>query len=297
MRVQARKAAAIGAVALVVGSTAFFTPAAAQADTINAQCGQSVTAKPGDQIQTPFGLQTVTQGLTSLVGGLLGGLCNVTVTIVDTVIAPVPVVGAPLAGGVNGAVSDTTKGLTNTTKEIGEAVSPKPQQQPANQAPPTSPVNQTGPKEQTPANTGGANPAGQGLPSTSDQTSAANLFGFGYWSNGLFSNSFTGYAPMRDYGFLPMALPGVFSPSPGLRYGQSAPGSPLGSDALGQIFGPLTGANTQAEVQNTGHAEALPQPSNNPVKDVGFPVLLAVLALAGVSAVLVRTWVLRRTTH
>jgi hypothetical protein len=295
-----RKAVATGAVALVVAGSALLGPVTAQAETIDARCGQTVTVKPGDQIQTPFGLRNVTDGLTSLVGGLLSGLCTVTVNVVDTVISPAPVVGAPLAGAVNSTVSGTTKGLSGTTDKVVSALAPKPQNPPAAQTPPTDPAHQTAPEQQAnpPVNSGATAPGTTAPQTVGNQLSATNLFGFGYWSSGLFSSSlFTGYAPMRDYGFLPMATPGVFSPAPSLRYGEAAPGSPSDLGVLGQFLGNAAGTMPLPQVRNAGHAEALPQPESNPVHDLGLPVLLAVLALTGIGAVLVRTWVLRRTSQ
>ena len=46
-------------------------------------------------------------------------------------------------------------------------------------------------------------------------------------------------------------------------------------------------------MRTAGHAEAL-GPAGTPGSGVGLPMLLAVLMLAGVTAALVRTWVLRR---
>ena len=98
----------------------------------------------------------------------------------------------------------------------------------------------------------------------------------------------TGYAPMRDYSSIPMATAGLFSPSRGLRYGGQIPG-----------YAPQYGIATEnqagnPDVQNAGQAEALPSVSDGFTQDGKLPLLIAVLALSGVSAGLVRTWVLRR---
>lgn len=99
----------------------------------------------------------------------------------------------------------------------------------------------------------------------------------------------TGYAPPRDYGNLPVAQPGV-AVAPGVRYPAN---SPLPGEA------PHYGADGQGaqgtDVRNAGNAEALAT-DGMPSGDVQLPMLLAVLVLAGVTAGLVRTWVLRRVS-
>lgn len=102
----------------------------------------------------------------------------------------------------------------------------------------------------------------------------------------------TGYAPPRDYGNLPVAQPGV-AVAPGVRYPAN---SPLPGEA--PQYG-LPGAGGQGEqgsdIRNAGNAEALAT-DGMPGGDVQLPMLLAVLVLAGVTAGLVRTWVLRRAS-
>jgi hypothetical protein len=92
-----------------------------------------------------------------------------------------------------------------------------------------------------------------------------------------------GRSPMVDYSSIPFARPGLFAPSPGVLYGGSASG-------YTPQFGILGTDGDQDGVQAAGHAEALGTPTGN---KIALPVLLAVLALAGVTAALVRTWVLR----
>ncbi|GAB2979323.1 hypothetical protein GCM10017788_16100 [Amycolatopsis acidiphila] len=96
----------------------------------------------------------------------------------------------------------------------------------------------------------------------------------------------TATAPPRDYGNIPAAVPGI-AVSPGARY-------PAGAPIAGLPSPELLGGNSagQTDVRNTGNADALAaEPSSNTVQ---LPMLLAVVALAGVSAALVRTWVLRK---
>jgi hypothetical protein len=87
---------------------------------------------------------------------------------------------------------------------------------------------------------------------------------------------------MVDYSSIPFARPGLFAPSPGVRYGGSVSG-------YTPQFGILP--SDPDGVQTAGHADALGTPSST---KIALPVLLAVFALSGVTAALVRTWVLRR---
>jgi hypothetical protein len=102
----------------------------------------------------------------------------------------------------------------------------------------------------------------------------------------------TGYAPPRDYGNLPVAQPGV-AVAPGVRYPAN---SPLPGEGGPQYGLPGDGQAGQGpDVRNAGNAEALAT-DGMPGGDVQLPMLLAVLVLAGVTAALVRTWVLRRVS-
>ncbi|MEV4600352.1 hypothetical protein AB0K15_23480 [Amycolatopsis sp. NPDC049253] len=297
-----RRATAVGAAAFVLaGSAALAAPGTASADTLTTPCGSTITAKPGDKVKAttpllgiPLDLGVVGQVsgvLTGTVNALLGTVCKVTVNVVDTVVAPVPVVGAPAAGALNQTVSGTTSTLQQGVDSTQRALSggaPAQQNPGSPQQPPA-----TGPGAPQ-----GGTPAGQTpipppnsplLPlSGGGGGGLASLFpGFANFSNLPFS---TGYAPMRDYSDIPMAMAGLFSPSPALRYGSQIPGyaPQYGLSNPGQ---PAAG---NASVQNAGEAQALPPTGDNHTNGLDWPVLVAVLALSGVSAGLVRTWVLRR---
>jgi hypothetical protein len=95
-------------------------------------------------------------------------------------------------------------------------------------------------------------------------------------------------SPLARYAGIPFAAAGLFDPSPGVRYGGSVPGYAPSYGVLGQDG---TGSDT---VRTAGHAEALGAGVGALGNGVGLPMLLAVLMLAGVTAALVRTWVLRR---
>ncbi|WET79619.1 hypothetical protein P3102_37395 [Amycolatopsis sp. QT-25] len=291
MRERTRRATALGASAFILaGSAALAMPgtAAAAAETKTATCGGSVTAKTGDTIlgKTPLlGIPLnlgqagpVSGVLTGTINALLGTVCRVTVTVVNVVVAPVPVVGEPAAEALNGAVSGTTRALTG-----GGKPAPGTPPQPGKPAPGTP--GSGGPQTGGPgAPAPGGTPAG-GIPVVNSPLLPGTFtpnFGSLPWGVD------TGYAPMRDYSSIPMATAGLFSPSPGLRYGGQIPG-------YAPQFGVATeNQNGNPDVRTAGQAEALPNVGDGFTQDGKLPLLLAVLALSGVSAGLVRTWVLRR---
>jgi hypothetical protein len=103
------------------------------------------------------------------------------------------------------------------------------------------------------------------------------------------SGSGTGTAPMRDYGGIPTATAGT-AVAPGVRY-------PANGALPGDASVPQAGAGDQsgqsADVRDAGNAQSLSAGASG---DVQLPMLLAVIVLAGVTAGLVRTWVLRRAS-
>jgi hypothetical protein len=275
---RARRATALGAAAFVLaGSAALGAPGAASADTKTVNCGDTVTAKPGDHIiaktllGVPLDLGIVTDGVTQL----LSGLCKVTVNVVDTVVSPVPVVGAPAASAINQGVQGTTGSLQQGLGSLSGG-QPNPQQ----------PGSGGDPQQPPPAQGGG--PGQSGSPGSIPAANSPLLpgaftpdFGTLPWSLS------TGWAPMRDYSGIPYALAGLYTPSPALRYGSQIPG-----------YAPQYGLSNQeggSGVNSAGQAQALPSVHDGFTNGSSLPVLLAVLALSGVSAGLVRTWVLRRT--
>jgi hypothetical protein len=269
-------------------------PGTASAETKTVPCGSTVTAKPGDHIQgSILGLPAIDLGivgqattvLTSVVGGLLNTVCKVTVTVVNTVVSPVPVVGAPLASAVNqgadGLNSAATGGL-NTINGGGKQQSPQPGTGGNPQQPPAQGGTGGAPQGGTPA---GTTPIPEANSPLLPGFSSSPVFGGFPFSVG------TGYAPMRDYSGIPFATAGLFTPSPAIRYGSQIPG-------YAPQYG-LTGPDQNAAagnsgIQTAGQAEALPSASDGFTDGSNLPLLIAVLALSGVSAGLVRTWVLRR---
>lgn len=99
-----------------------------------------------------------------------------------------------------------------------------------------------------------------------------------------------GTAPMRDYSGIPTATAGT-AVAPGVRY-------PADGTLPGDASAPQAGQGDQsgqgADIRDAGNAQSLSAPVSS--NDVQLPMLLAVIVLAGVTAGLVRTWVLRRAS-
>ncbi|MDQ7809999.1 hypothetical protein Q5425_40270 [Amycolatopsis sp. A133] len=269
-------------------------PGTASADTKTVPCGSTVEAAPGDHVQgSLLGLPLIDLGivtqattlLTTTVGGLLKTVCSVTVKVVNTVVSPVPVVGGPAASAINQGV----QGLNSGAQQGLSAVSGGGKQQ--------SPQPGTGGNPQQPPAQGGTGGAPQqgGTPAGTTPIPEANsplLPGFASTPvfGGFPFTLGTGYAPMRDYSGIPFATAGLFTPSPAIRYGSQIPGY---APQYG-LTGPDGSPDGNPGVQTAGQAEALPSASDGFTNGSNLPLLIAVLALSGVSAGLVRTWVLRR---
>jgi hypothetical protein len=199
--------------------------------------------------------------LTGRVQDTLAKLCGVTVTGVNTAVAP---------------VQDGSKAIADASQQAVGSVLPGTQ--------PGQPGTQPG----TPPSTGQPGQPGGGQPDGNQGGGFSPIGGVGgldlplYGSN-PFSGNF-GRVPLFSYGSLPFAMPGQFSPSPGIRYGGTVPGYRPG-------YGLPTPSNDG--VQTAGRAQALPG-GGKLGGGVAAPVLLAVLALSCVTGALVRTWVLRR---
>lgn len=174
--------------------------------------------------------------------------CKVTVTGVNQVAAP---------------IQDTSKGLADQSQALTPQLpgQPKPPGQQPQPQPGTNPGTQPGTQPGVPG-------VGAGAPSNRD----FSLYPIG---------SNFGRVPLFSYGSLPFAMPGLYSPSPGVRYGSQVPRASNGTGVEGDL------------VQAAGRATALPRLSGP--GGVGAPVLVAVLMLALVTGALVRTWALRRT--
>lgn len=286
------KVAAVGSAAVVLAASATLaTPGVAAAETKRVPCGGTVTAAPGDRIQgvTALGLPLDLGIVTDGIGALLNGLCKVTVNIVDTVVAPVPAVGEPVAGTVNGVVEGTTGTVGKVTDAVGSTLGRR-SAEPAPQQPPAAPE-QHRPAQPRPE-AGGPRPAGhdpQVLPAPNSPVVGGSAPQGTPWL-GITPT----WSPQQRYSGIPAATPGLFNVSPGVRYGGQIPGYSPEFGLLGEDGDRSTSG--EPGVRNAGSADALPAASGGLAAGPMLPVLLAVLALAGVSAGLVRTWVLRKVT-
>lgn len=202
---------------------------------------------------------TIIGPVVSSVQGTLTSICGVTVTGVNTAAAP---------------VQDGAKSVADTSEQVTGQLTGTPPG--GGGKPGTGKPGTGGPG----AGGGSGGPAAPTLPGPNQPvlggvpTSGVDLSRF-LWS---------GRSPMADYSRLPFARPGLFVPSPGVRYGGSVSG-------YTPQFGILGTAGPDDGVQVAGHAEALEPVGGN---KIALPVLLAVFALSGVTAALVRTWVLRK---
>ncbi|MEU5258504.1 hypothetical protein [Amycolatopsis sp. NPDC021455] len=292
MQDRTRRATAVGATAFVLaGSAVLGLPGTASAETKTVPCGSTVSAAPGDHIQGSLlglpliDLGVVTQAttvLTTTVGGLLKTVCSVTVKVVNTVVSPVPVVGAPAASAINQGVQGVTSGVQQGLSGGGKQQSPQPGTGGNPQQPPSN--GGTGGTPQQGGTPAGTTPIPDANSPLLPGFSSVPVFGGFPFSLG------TGYAPMRDYSGIPFATAGLFTPSPAIRYGSQIPGY---APQYG-LTGPEGASGDNSGVQTAGRAEALPSGSDGFPNGSNLPLLIAVLALSGVSAGLVRTWVLRR---
>ncbi|WP_026421756.1 hypothetical protein [Actinokineospora inagensis] len=231
--------------------------------------GGTIAAAAVPQIKNAIGkvplIGSVLNGVVSSVQSTLTAGCSITVQVVNAATAPVQ----DGAKAVAGAVQQGTAALPNLVPGLIPGTPNKPGTNPG-----TTPGN-----PQTP----GGTPGTTGNPTTGPNTSVIGGItpgGLPLYGSGL---SF-GRSPMTDYAGIPYAEAGLFSPSPGVRYGGSVPG-------YAPQFG-ILGSGDANGVQAAGHAEAMDSPGG---RGIELPVLLAVFALSGVTAALVRTWVLRRT--
>jgi hypothetical protein len=192
----------------------------------------------------------------SSVQGTLTQLCGVTVSGANAAAAPVQDGAKAVADASEAAVGQVLPGSPGGG----------------------TPGGGTGGHQGTPPGAGG----GSGTPApNSPVIGGLSDLGLQLYQPGLWD---FGRSPMADYSNIPFARPGMWAPSPGVRYGGSVPG-------YSPEFGIVGDTPQDDGVSVAGRAEALSPPTSQRVE---FPVLLAVLALSCVTASLVRTWVLRR---
>ena len=207
------------------------------------------------QLKTIPVLGTLVATVVSGVQAQLTQLCGVTVTGVNAAAAPVQDGAAAVADASEEATEKILPGSSSGIPGV-----------------PGSPGGNPG----TNPGTGGGTPA-----PNQPVTGGTSGLGLDLYQPGLWD---FGRSPMADYSNIPFARAGLWAPSPGVRYGGGVPG-------YSPEFGIVGDAGQDDGVSVAGRAEALSPPKGQRVE---LPVLLAVLALSGVTAALVRTWVLRK---
>lgn len=328
------KPAAVATAGVLLAATAgLAAPATAEAETKQVRCGGTVTAEPGDRIQgiTALGVPLDLGIVTDTIGSLLSGVCKVTVNVVDTAVRPVPGAGDPAADAVGDTVDRVTRSAKKATDTLGgrEVVVPDPgedSEEPSEPPPGDGSGSDSG--GDAGAGSGGGDGSGSGSDSGNDggqgmrepnspvvaQGEPGPRSGGSDYGGASALAAPAAMSPELRYAGIPVARGAMFDAAPGLRYGGQIPGySPefgvLGNsdgpghppndtgaaaqnpDADGQATGP---ANGNADLRTAGDASSLPSAAPEDRHGPSLPLLLAVLALAGVSAGLVRTWVLQR---
>lgn len=145
-------------------------------------------------------------------------------------------------------------------------------------------------------------PASPGAPGLSAGSQAVgglpldNLQGLGLYQPGTIGTGHYGRVPLYDYTGLAFATPGEFVPSPALLDGEEVTGY---APELGILAAPNgTTSNPRTTNPRTGgvrSAEAVQPLVSLATGRAAMPVALAALALATVTAALVRSWARRRT--
>ena len=252
---------------LLLGAGAAFAAPAAPGEVVPAKCGQTVQANPGDTVKVtpllglPF-LVPITGAagpLQSITKPLTGLLCEVQVKVVEPVTSRVAA-AVPQAKPLTDAVASGTGAALNP-KSAAPSAAAAPAATPAAAAAPVAPMV--------------AAPMAPALPPAA-LAAAAPAFAPSF--NALPSSFLGATAPLSA----PAGLPAY---DPGQLLGSAFPGLKAGAPAyLG--YDPASAVTTASQVQ------ALPVDGMS--GGMGVPVMIAVLALAGVAAFVVRSMVLRR---
>jgi hypothetical protein len=293
-----RRALTVTAVAAFVAGGAFLSAGTASAaTTLAGTCTGSVSGSMGDTVAVTGASvkELVRKGARDYVNSHFWTFASVWPdSLADTIaskgaltVGQVPdAAGGTIAGSaVGSAVATALKGanglgiLDSTKAEVLSAISSTVAKScglttlATNYAPPSTP------------GAGGGTGTPQGRADTAPGGASGNL------SNLNPGNAAgTGTAPMRDYSGIPTATAGT-AVAPGVRY-------PANGTLPGDAAAPQAAQGDQsgqgADVRDAGNAQSLA--SNSAPSDVQLPMLLAVIVLAGVTAGLVRTWVLRRAS-
>lgn len=249
-------------------------------DALVANCGDTVAGMPGQQVGVRLGpiLGTVPIGAVPAEGAPPSVLSPVT----DLLCRVTAVAITPLPPEIRGPVEQAGEAAGGI---LPQGSQPAPEQPgPGQPAPGSPPAQQNPPPQGAPGPAPGAGPGGPVAGSMPPG------FDFSLPSSGLGGFDF-GEVPLYDYSQLFAASPGLFGSAP-------APGVLSGTDLFGYSpeFAPLgedEAAGPADDVAAAGRASALPAEGTD---GVALPVLLAVLMLSGVSAALIRSWVLKPAT-
>jgi hypothetical protein len=233
----------------------------------------------------PIPIGAVPNGTTYITGGTIAnavnaelrkdplGIGGLLATFIEGVQAQVTQICGVTVTGTNAAVAPVQDGVA-AVADASEAATAK--------VVPSLPNTSPGAPGGSPAPNPGTAPSSGGTPAPNQPVTGGGLgLGLDLYQSGVWN---FGRSPMADYSNIPFARPGMWAPSPGVRYGGGVPG-------YSPEFGVVGQTPPDDGVSVAGRAEAM-SPSRG--QRVEFPVLLAVLALSGVTAALVRTWVLRR---
>lgn len=264
--------------------------------------GSTTLSVPTASLMKGDGLLGLGKTVNSLTKAI-GPTCDVTVRSLAAVNKPVEKVTKPVRDAAEPVTRPINRAIKPVTRDVNKTVAgllpaspgtppgtPPPKDGgsgPGPGAPPPSDVPGDGPGTRSPGTSPGPGggfesgfPGGLGSRLPFDQIPAFGALGNGFGQT---------LSPSALYGNLPFVTSGMFQRQ-GNGFGNQVPGFSPQFGMLGQ-GGPGQGGPT---VQNAGEAQALG--SGAPGQDVGLPILVAVLALSGVTATLVRTWVLRRAT-
>lgn len=276
MKRQMRSAAALGSAAfLVIGTSMLAFPGTAAADTRSTNCGGSVSGKVGDTVLANTAVLGVNLGTVNLgtikttgtsvlsktLDPVTGLVCKVTVTATKAVDDTVDSISSTAPEPVQGATGPVTGAVKGGTEELRKAAGAEQDQK-------------------QPGGDGSQNPPNDTTPET---VPPSNSPAYGGSVAGFNTLPYSSYSPMTA--FTSYGSDSLFGTAPGLRYGSGFPDYSPDFGVLGE-----DGSTSANQVRNAGQAHALPPA---PDSGIGLPMLLAVLALAGASAGLVRTWVLR----
>lgn len=294
-----RKSLTVTAIAaFIVGGAFLSTGTASAATTLAGTCTGSVNGSMGDTVAVTGASvkELVRKGAQDYVNSHLWTLATVWPnSIADTIggkgaleVGQVPnAAGGTIAGSAIGStVATALKGadhlgvLDGTKAEVLAAISSTVAKSCGLT---TIATNYVAPGAQGTSGTGGT----QGRADTAPGGASGNLSNLNPGTAGGTGGS----APMRDYSGIPTATAGT-AVAPGVRY-------PANGTLPGDASAPQAGQGDQsgqsgqgADIRDAGNAQSLA--SNSASNDVQLPMLIAVIVLAGVTAGLVRTWVLRR---